>query len=393
MDRLLPALLHPIVSGWRKASDSSWRRLPRPLGDPIAYSAGPNGVRILLLGGGIAVGYGTVSHDLALAGQVARQVTALTGRGVSVDVLASPSEQLSGAQALLHGVELDQFHAVLATYGGAESATFVSARRWRLHLEAMLDSIEGAGHAELQVFIAAVPLIDSIPGVWGRRARRRAQSLNAVSRRVCEDRDRASFAAIDELEPGVERRMNRDVYRLWASSLAPQIAVVLDRAAHSIPMGSKPVDDSARQVALDDLDVFRNDRDEALMQVVADAREFFHVSGARIDVIDNLRRRVIAADGMSRRDIPRRDSISELTMREGGLHIEDTDLDDRAPAASWANEDTPIRFYAGYPIEARDGHRVGTMCVVDSQPRAFSQSDQALLKRLALQAQSLLGRL
>ena len=234
VDRLLSALLHPIVAAWRKASDSSWRRLPRPLGEPIVHSTGPDVLRLLLVGGGIAVGYGTSSHEVALGGNLARRITALTGRGTSVQILAGANEQMAGAPKLLAQLDLGIFDGIVATFGGAESATFLSPRRWRRDLELMLDFVEAAGPHALPVFIGAVPLIDSIPGVWGTMARRRALELNNQSRLVCKGRESAYFAAIDPLSPRVQVAMNRDAYRAWGESLAPPIAAVLRRAAQPI---------------------------------------------------------------------------------------------------------------------------------------------------------------
>ena len=49
-----------------------------------------------------------------------------------------------------------------------------------------------------------------------------------------------------------------------------------------------------------------------------------------------------------------------------------------------------VRFYAGYPVEAPNGMRVGALCLTDPVPRAFSRADEALLRELALRVQALL---
>lgn len=51
-----------------------------------------------------------------------------------------------------------------------------------------------------------------------------------------------------------------------------------------------------------------------------------------------------------------------------------------------------IGFYAGQPLEAPGGHRVGALCIVDDRPRAFSPADRALLVELASWAQRELDR-
>ncbi len=41
-----------------------------------------------------------------------------------------------------------------------------------------------------------------------------------------------------------------------------------------------------------------------------------------------------------------------------------------------------IRFYAGAPLHAPDGQRVGTLCIIDNQPRAFSTPVLSVLRDL-----------
>ncbi|GAA1493010.1 PP2C family protein-serine/threonine phosphatase [Curtobacterium herbarum] len=70
--------------------------------------------------------------------------------------------------------------------------------------------------------------------------------------------------------------------------------------------------------------------------------------------------------------------------------IPDTTLDPRF-AHTPAVTEHGIRFYAGAPLSMLDGTRVGTLCIMDAQPRAFSASDLALLRDLARWAERELG--
>lgn len=70
--------------------------------------------------------------------------------------------------------------------------------------------------------------------------------------------------------------------------------------------------------------------------------------------------------------------------------IPDTMLDPRF-ATTPAVAVHGIRFYAGAPLTMLDGTRVGTLCVMDAQPRAFGVEDVALLRDLARWAERELG--
>ena len=46
-----------------------------------------------------------------------------------------------------------------------------------------------------------------------------------------------------------------------------------------------------------------------------------------------------------------------------------------------------IRFYAGMPLHGREGYRIGTLCIIDRQPRSFTAEDEAALADLAAWAE------
>lgn len=51
-----------------------------------------------------------------------------------------------------------------------------------------------------------------------------------------------------------------------------------------------------------------------------------------------------------------------------------------------------IRFYAGAPITTGDGHRLGTVCVIDRQPRTLNPTQETMLKVLSDRAAAELDR-
>ncbi|MDE1163271.1 MAG: GAF domain-containing sensor histidine kinase [Acidobacteriaceae bacterium] len=68
--------------------------------------------------------------------------------------------------------------------------------------------------------------------------------------------------------------------------------------------------------------------------------------------------------------------------------IEDTLLDPRFCANPFVTGGPQIRFYAGAPLVAPNGHILGTVCVFDSKPRTLEQKQLHALEALARQVMS-----
>ena len=65
--------------------------------------------------------------------------------------------------------------------------------------------------------------------------------------------------------------------------------------------------------------------------------------------------------------------------------VSDATKDRRFSANPFVTGEPNVRFYAGVPLETESGHRLGTLCVIDSIPRKLSQEHQNALSILARQ--------
>lgn len=63
--------------------------------------------------------------------------------------------------------------------------------------------------------------------------------------------------------------------------------------------------------------------------------------------------------------------------------VEDARRDPRTLANPLVAGEMGLQFYAGAPLHTHDGHNLGTMCVIDREPRAFAEEDRATLEDLA----------
>ncbi len=67
---------------------------------------------------------------------------------------------------------------------------------------------------------------------------------------------------------------------------------------------------------------------------------------------------------------------------EDVFEVEDATRDQRFAENPLVTGDPSIRFYAGMPICLPDGHRIGTLCVIDRIPRKLSEEQRAALRSL-----------
>ena len=66
------------------------------------------------------------------------------------------------------------------------------------------------------------------------------------------------------------------------------------------------------------------------------------------------------------------------------LEISDTHLDSRTQSNSLCQGDKPIRFYAGAILRTLEGWPLGTLCVLDYQPRQMSDIQPVSYTHLTL---------
>ena len=390
VDRLVHALLRPFARAWVTRSSESWRALPVPTDRPTAHAAGSDADRVLLLGNGIAVSYGVLSHDLGLAGHLARRLSALTGRGTTVDVRAAPDLTPADGLGVVASPEVAKYDAVISTLGGLEAVLFGSAERWRRSVNELIEVLL-ASAPNTRIHFVGIPLSSSMvrmPQFYGLAVESHTRRLNAITQEICATFPSADFIPFEPVQARVLDQVGRDLYKRWADQIA-------DRVAHQLRgrvyRDTIPTDEDARLAALLEMGILDSPRDEELDQIVATARDLFGASGAGVNLIDSDRQWVMSSAGNSQGTICRGDSVCTTTIGASDVFIvEDTQLDPAYRDKDWAQGDDAVRFYAGYPIEAPDGHRIGALCVVDDKPRTFEATDRALLRELAMRVQALL---
>jgi hypothetical protein len=385
------ALLAPIAHLWIVNSASSWRSLPRPVESPFAAASGVDPHRLLLIGSGMAVGYGVLSHDLALAGHLARDISARTGRGVDIDVRAASELTVPAAAAQLSTLDLARYDGIVLTLGGLEILGLMPPAVWRQQLDALLDAVAARGASAPIVYVVGtgrMPDYLRMPGLIARAVSRHGPLIEAESVAACNGRDRAVFVPFEPRAGDAVRYANRETYEEWAALIAPIIARDLSLPATETEL---TVDDDARVAEVDRLRILHSPSDPAPDRLVATARHLFGVEAAAVTVVHRDTVRLWSSDGFgpAQIDVPREHTLCDLTIRRAG-HTVVEDLAATAGAWSTTPKSEWVRFYAGYPIESPQGFRVGTFMIASASARSFTAADGALLRDFALRVQALL---
>jgi len=74
---------------------------------------------------------------------------------------------------------------------------------------------------------------------------------------------------------------------------------------------------------------------------------------------------------------------SHAIVRETPLMVEDAQRDPRFAANPLVTGDLQVRFYAGVPLRDANGHVLGTLCVLDREPRRLRGREIEALQALA----------
>lgn len=393
---MIESLLHGAASGllglWLRTSKRSWRRLPRPSGAPQVHASGATPDRLLVVGSGAVVGYGVLSWDLSISGQLAKGIAAATGRGIDIDIAADSQLGIDAAVEVISNVDLARYDGIVFLIGALEALELYPPRRWTAQLLTLLDRIRADGPSSLRVsFVAVPPLTElvSVPRPMRAAVVRHIDSFNRITAEAMTGRKGMQFIPLHPTARDLVGDGGREVHTEWAALIAPAVAAALDSDA---PRPAELVDEGARMAALHKLHVFDSPPAEQLRQLVDSAREVFAVAGASFNVIDEDLHRVRAAAGLATEpaEMPRAESFCNVTIAQSRLFvIPDMTKEPDYRDQPFVTGPPALRFYAGYPVEAPDGHRIGSLCLIDTQPRTFGNAEAALLRDMALRVQAM----
>lgn len=141
---------------------------------------------------------------------------------------------------------------------------------------------------------------------------------------------------------------------------------------------------SSRVEALHAYGILDTPPEEAFDRFVEHAADLLDVPIAAINFVDAERQWAKAAIGIDIQETERTISFCAHTIQDASpLIIQDAAEDERFEANPLVVDPPHVRFYAGTPLETTEGYRVGTLCVLDTRPRVFTDSQVQQLRTLA----------
>ncbi len=129
------------------------------------------------------------------------------------------------------------------------------------------------------------------------------------------------------------------------------------------------------------LDTPREDRFDRYTRISA---RTFDMPIALISLVDRHRQWFKSSVGIGTSEMPRDISFcGHAILGDGVFEVRNARLDPRFRDNPLVMGPPRIRFYAGAPLKAPNGHRLGTLCIIDRLPHELDDDEKSMLQTLA----------
>ena len=125
------------------------------------------------------------------------------------------------------------------------------------------------------------------------------------------------------------------------------------------------------------------EKDKELQEIAELTAELLHCSVSLITLMDGETQYFLYKVGTEEEQNAIKYTFCRYLKPDTLLIVPDARLDLRFMAYPIVKGPPYIRFYAGAPLQTHDGHQIGSLCVMDIQPRELSPVQEHTLKFLA----------
>jgi diguanylate cyclase (GGDEF)-like protein/PAS domain S-box-containing protein len=147
-----------------------------------------------------------------------------------------------------------------------------------------------------------------------------------------------------------------------------------------------PANEAQRLKALHSLDLLDTEAELEFDELTTLAAQICNVPIALVSLVDENRQWFKSKVGLEVSETNREVAFCAHSILKPDeiMEIPDAHLDQRFADNPLVTEDPKIRFYAGAPLTTSNGHTLGTLCVLDYNPRTLSSAQKSALEMLRL---------
>jgi GAF domain-containing protein len=155
----------------------------------------------------------------------------------------------------------------------------------------------------------------------------------------------------------------------------------MENATMTVPESRR---EAERLAALQSYEILDTPPDGAFDRITALAARHFDVPVALVSLVDEDRIWFKSRHGLEAEEIPRSPGLCASVILSDEAYVVTSALEDpRTLANPLVAGEMGLRFYAAAPLVTHDGHRLGTMNIIDFTPRAFGAEEQRILHEFA----------
>ena len=156
----------------------------------------------------------------------------------------------------------------------------------------------------------------------------------------------------------------------------------------------EPSHEAQRLCELHSLKLLDTQPEERFDRITRIAQQIFKVPIALLSLVDSTRQWFKSKQGITASETGREISFcGHAILSSDCLVVPDARLDLRFADNPLVTGSPNIRFYAGYPLSGPGGQKVGTLCIIDFQPRQMSAAELQILRDLGQLVEIELGAL
>ncbi|MBB5842855.1 hypothetical protein HD599_001178 [Conyzicola lurida] len=208
--------------------------VPSPSDEPTIRPASEDPDLVLILGNGTAHGWGVTTYQLALPGQLSREMERVTGRECHVHYIGDESMDVSSTRQWLSDHDASVYDVVLVVVGVSDAVQLTSEQQWTEALDELLTDLRQRTKPAARFLLAGIQPLRSIvtlDSALGGVADRHATRLNLITRAIAASDSKTEFyplppAAFEQGQPFGSAGLYKSRAQEFAPAIAPLVAAV-----------------------------------------------------------------------------------------------------------------------------------------------------------------------